>query len=333
MAADRTQGPSRRERDRRARRNERLVVAAAGGVLVLAALVVAVGLFLTQYRPPRAHVLGVGDRDYDAGAVVRRALYELRFGDAVTALDAAVPDTLRRLEDDEVLRSRAPLLVGSVDWIEVRAELIDRVGLDGIEGFLDRYTVLLRDSGLRRDEMEAMVEAQILERRLRDAFAAGLDAAGGQALLSRIRLADAAAAGDVRRLAAADGADFAAIAAERGSAQAADDGADLGWRPLAALAPAAREAIGPLAAGEVSAVVRDGPFHDVYLVRERDDERPLDDAQRAAIAGERFEAWLAAERGAVETVEDLSAGEQRWILDRVIGGLDAARTVASGGAQ
>ena len=332
MAANRAQGPSRRERDLRARRNERLVVAAAAGVLVLAALVVAAGLFLTQYRPPRAHVLAAGERDYDAGAVVRRALYEMRFGDAVSALDAAVPDTLRRLEDDEVLRSRAPLLVGSVDWIEVRAELIGQVGLDGIEGFADRYAELLRDSGLRREEMEAMVEAQILERRLRDAFAADLGAAGGQALLSRIRLADADAAGDVRRLASEDGADFAAIAAERGSAQAAD-GLDLGWRPLDALAPAAREAIAPLAAGEVSAVVRDGPFHDVYLVRERDDERPLDDAQRDGIAAERFEAWLAAERGRIETVEDLSAGEERWILDRVIGGLDDARRVASGGTR
>lgn len=331
MAANRAQGPSRRERDRRARRNERLVVAAAASVLALAALVVLAGVFLTQYRPPRAHVLSVGDRDYDAGAVARRALYELIYGDAVSAIDAAVPDTLRRLEDDEVLRSRAPLVVGSAGWIEVRGELLGRLGLDGLEGFLDRYAVLLRDSGLRREEMEEMVLAQILERRLREAFAASLGDGGGQALLSRIRLADAAAAADARRLAVADGADFDAVAAARASAQAA--GPDLGWRLLAALSPAAHAALEPLAAGAVSAVVRDGPFHDVYLVRERDDERPLDDAQREEIAGRRFEAWLAAERGKVEAALDLSAGEERWILDRVIGGLEETRTVANGGAR
>ncbi len=331
MAANRAQGPSRRERDRRARRNERLVVAAAASVLALAALVVLAGVFLTQYRPPRAHVLSVGDRDYDAGAVARRALYEMIYGDAVSAIDAAVSDTLRRLEDDEVLRSRAPLVVGSAGWIEVRGELLDRLGLDGLEGFLDRYAVLLRDSGLRREEMEEMVLAQILERRLREAFAASLGDGGGQALLSRIRLADAAAAEDARRLAVADGADFDAVAAARASAPAA--GPDLGWRLLAALSPAAHAALEPLAAGAVSAVVRDGPFHDVYLVRERDDERPLDDAQREEIAGRRFEAWLAAERGKVEAALDLSAGEERWILDRVIGGLEETRTVANGGAR
>lgn len=331
MAANRAQGPSRRERDRRARRNERLVVAAAASVLAIAALVVLAGVFLTQYRPPRAHVLSVGDRDYDAGAVARRAIYEMIYGDAVSAIDAAVPDTLRRLEDDEVLRSRAPLVVGSAGWIEVRGELLGRLGLDGLDGFLDRYAVLLRASGLRREEMEEMVLAQILERRLREAFAASLGDGGGQALLSRIRLADAAAAGDARRLAVADGADFGAVAAERASAQAV--GPDLGWRLLAALSPAARAALEPLAAGEISAVVRDGPFHDVYLVRERDDERPLDDAQREEIAGRRFEAWLAAERGKVEAALDLSAGEERWILDRVIGGLEETRTVANGGAR
>ena len=331
MAANRAQGPSRRERDRRARRNERLVVAAAASVLALAALVVLAGVFLTQYRPPRAHVLSVGERDYDAGAVARRALYELIYGDAVSAIDAAVSDTLRRLEDDEVLRSRAPIVVGSAGWIEVRGELLDRLGLDGLEGFLDRYAVLLRDSGLRREEMEEMVLAQLLERRLREAFAASLGDGGGQVLISRIRLADAAAAEDARRLAVADGADFDAVAAERASAQAA--GPDLGWRLLAALSPAAHAALEPLAAGEISAVVRDGPFHDVYLVRERAAERPLDDAQREEIAGRRFEAWLAAERGKVEAALDLSAGEERWILDRVIGGLEETRTVANGGAR
>ena len=60
MSASRAQGESRRERDRRAQRRERLIIAGLVGLLTVAGIVVLVGLYVTQYLPPRAHVLRVG---------------------------------------------------------------------------------------------------------------------------------------------------------------------------------------------------------------------------------------------------------------------------------
>ena len=67
--------------------------------------------------------------------------------------------------------------------------------------------------------------------------------------------------------------------------------------------------------------MRDGLFYDVYLVRERDEARAVDEDQRDSLGATRFLEWLEAERETVEVELDLSPGEERWILDRLINDL------------
>ena len=69
MAANKSNTVSRREREQRTRRTERMVIIGAAGVLAVATVVVLVGLYVTQYLPPRAHVLTVGESEYNAGEV------------------------------------------------------------------------------------------------------------------------------------------------------------------------------------------------------------------------------------------------------------------------
>ena len=335
MSANRPLGPSRRERERRTRRNERLVIGSAAGVLGLAGLVVLIGLYITWYQPPRAHVLSVGDSDYNASAVERRALYELRYGDAgLSGFDSAVPETLDLIEDGEVVLARAPALVGDVPDAEVRADLFERLGLEeGADAeFPEALAGMLRDSRLSRAEIETIITANILVGRVRDTLVAEFGDVTPQALLSRIRIADEAAAGEIWQQ-ASEGADFGPLALERGSgAGAADPPGDIGWYPLAALSPEAQAALEGLEPGSVSAIVRDGPLYDIYLVRERDEARAIDEDQRASLGALRFLDWIEAERDAVEVVVDLSPGEERWILERLIDDLASARTAVSGGS-
>ena len=70
-------------------------------------------------------------------------------------------------------------------------------------------------------------------------------------------------------------------------------------------------------------MVDSGVFFDVYLVAEREEARPLDAAQIEALVERRWDGWLLAQRAMVSVERDLSAGEERWILDRVVGSLSS----------
>ncbi len=366
--ADRSSGSTRisarRQRDERAARRERVTIIAVAVVLGVASLVVLAGLYVTQYRPPRAHVLSVGETDYQAAAVARRAAYEVRFGDLPGGIGEAVPGTLSVLEEQTILLERAPALVGAATDEDVTQWLREHLGFappeqpardaaadgddssdaaddgaadDGAadEGSLEedpeeaaaRFATALADwlrhIDLPKDEYDLVIAAGILSDRLRDQFRAEIGEAADQVRVSRIRLADRGGAEDVRAL-LLEGADFAELAEERSAeAEYAAQGGDLGWLPFGSLSDIARAAIEGLAPGSISEVVDTGVFFDVYLVAEREEARPLDPAQIEALIERRWDGWLLAQRAMVSVERDLSDGEERWILDRVVGSLSS----------
>ena len=360
--ADRRSGSarvsSRRERDQRARRNERFAIIAVAVVLSVATLVVLAGLYATQYRPPRAHVLSAGETDYRAAEVARRTAYELRFGNISGGIGEAVPETLRVLEEQSIVLARAPALVGEAtdedvtQWLrahlgfappeDVPAASADEGDSDGGDsgddgaaavGALEedpgeaagRYAILLADwlrvIDLPKDEYDLVVASGILRDRLLEELRAQIGETADQQRASRIRLADRGGAEDVRAL-LLEGADFAALAAERSAeAEYAAQGGDLGWLPLESLSEIARAALEGVEPGSISEVVETELFFDVYLVVEREDARPLDDAQIEALVQTRWDEWLLAQRAIVAVERDLSDAEEGWILDRVVNSL------------
>ena len=332
MSTSRAQGESRRERERRAQRKERLIIGGMIGLLAVAGVVVLIGLYITQYLPPRAHVLRVGDNDYNASEVARRAVYELQFRPAGFSSDEQlVDDTLLRIQDAEVVLRRAPAIVGDVSDEELGAELHERLGFedsDDERGFADAFATLLRLVGLSRNEYNEIVRGEMLVERLRDGFAADVGEDAEQLLISRIRVADEATAEEVRELARGE-ADFAELARERtAETHLAEDGGNLGWQPLAALSPNAQAALREFEAGEISLVVRERPFFDVYRVVERDASRPLEKDQIETLISAQYRDWIESERPAVEVAIDLSNGEERWILERIASDLGSGQSRA-----
>lgn len=378
--ADRSAGSarisSRREREDRARRTERIAIIAVSVVLGVAVLVVLIGLYVTQYLPPRAHVLRAGETDYQAAEVARRATYEVRFGDISDDITETVTETLRVLEEQTILLDRAPAVVGEVSDEDVTQWLREHLGLappddpppataedsGGDGGAADggaadeggdadgadaegsatpaatlevdpeeeaaRYANVLADwlrhVGLPKDEYDLVVTAGILGDRLLDRFRAEVGETADQLRVSRIRLADRGGAEDVRAL-LLEGADFAELAGERSAeAEYASQGGDLGWLPLGSLSDVARAALAGLEPGAISEVVEAGVFFDVYLVAEREQARPLEPEQIDALVTRSWNEWLLAQRAIVATERDLSDGEERWILDRVVGDLSDA---------
>ncbi len=355
-----TRVSSRRERDERARRTERIAIVGVTAVLSLAAVVVLAGLYLTQYRPPRAHVLSAGETDYQAAEVARRTVYESRFGDLQGGIGEAVPETLRVLEEQSILLERAPALVGAVtdedveQWLRVHLGFAppelpepdaaadgeaDEAADDAADEnaadapapeedpeaeatrFAGALADWLRHVDLPKDEYDLVIAAGILSDRIEDRFREEIGETADQLRLSRIRLADRGGAEDAHAL-LLGGADFAELAGERSAeAEYALQGGDLGWLPLESLSDIARAAIEGLEPGSISGVVETAPFFDVYLVAEREQARPLDAAQIEALVTRRWDEWMRAQRAIVAVERDLSDGEERWILERVVGSL------------
>lgn len=97
-----------------------------------------------------------------------------------------------------------------------------------------------------------------------------------------------------------EGKDFAALAKANSEDTATKDkGGDLGWYAKGMLPTLAIAAdVFSLKAGEVSKEHTDGPNKVWYKVLERDESRPLDDAQKQKIKDNAYGLWLEAQRHA-----------------------------------
>ena len=318
MAA-RQRATSRRRRERAEQRRNRLIM---GGVIVVLAAVVAViaaGLFVTQYLPPRAHVVAIEGVDYDASAVRRRATYYVLFEGGISAGVAAIPSfTIDLLVREAALRTRAPALVGAVGEEQMDEELRERLGFadsDDAAGFASALQGLLRSSGLGRDEFFAVLEAQMLVERLRDRYREEIGEKARQFDLARISVDDVETA-EALRDRAREGEGFAALAEELASDP--DANVELGWTLVDLLDDDVLAALESLGRGDVSEPVGSGLSFEVYRVGGVDNARELTDAQLDGLVTLRVEAWFDQETPQVAIEREFSDDEQQWIADGIV---------------
>ena len=211
----------RRDRERRGRaaeraraeRQTRLIYIGAGTVLVLAALVIGTGIFVTSYLPPRAHVVTVAGNSYQAREVADRGAYLAFFEGGAASISDIARDTVDKIVEEEALRALGAETVGLVTPEDVEHEVPIGLGLiaddslaavDGGDAtpapeatmaptaeptpeptvdpqeFADAYTAFLRDAALDREEYEAIVEARLYRERLNDLFEEQVGTSGAQ---------------------------------------------------------------------------------------------------------------------------------------------------------
>jgi parvulin-like peptidyl-prolyl isomerase len=322
VAGSQAERISARERQEREDRRQRRSVFAGVGVLVFAAAVVVVGLFVTQYLPPRARVATIEGDSVSASGLVDRALLiaiaeqELQ---PPAFLDLPV-FTLERLIDEAALRSASAELGSPTEEqraAEGRALLQLPDDADAV-AFAESLTDTLRRSGLSRDEFDAIVEARVHEAAVRADIEVELGESAVQLRLRRIRVADEARAQELRDQALA-GADFGGLADEASLDATAEPGGDLGWLLAEQIDLTIASAIAGLEVGDITEPLPVGFLFVLYLLEDRDDARPLEEQQIAELVDARMEEWLAAARGSVDFERDLSANESEWVAERFRG--------------
>lgn len=325
MAA-RQRATSRRQQEQAEARRNRLVMGGVVVVLVAVVAVIGAGLFVTQYLPPRAHVIAIEGVDYDAAAVRRRATYYVLFEGGIRTGITGVPSlAIDLLVREAALRARAPALVGAVSEEQMDQELRERFGFadsDDAAGFASALQGVLVNSGLDRDEFFALLESQMLVERLRDRYSEEIGETARQLDLSRISVDDEETA-DALRDRARDGEGFAALAEELASDPEAN--VELGWTPVDLLDDDVLAALEGLGRGDVSEPVGSGLSFEIYRVEGVDNDRELAEAQLNGLVTLRVEAWFDQETPQIAVERDFSDEEEQWLVDGVVA--DVARAL------
>jgi hypothetical protein len=317
-------------------RRDQLVIVVSIVTLVAAVLIVLAGVYVTRYRPPRAHVLSVGQEQFNAADAERRLRYLLLFESdkAGTDVEAVVDTTLDVLEREQVLRERASALVGDVSANDVEQELRTQlapaaptVTVSGgstatptpvsDEAYATALQQRLQQSGLSKEDLEAIARAHVFEKRLLEHFKAALPTQAAQVHLAVARLNEQAKADQVRAIVTRPGVEFGPVASGNSVSTGGTTG-DLDWVLIEDLDQVVREAVQTLKAGDVSPVVKNGDYFEVYKLVEAPADRDLTEEQRETLATKRVDEWVEAERKHVQIARGMSESEESWIRDHAL---------------
>lgn len=305
----------RRQEEAQARRDRNILMGTVG-VLAAVAIIVLVGVYLTVYLPPRATVATIDGRSINAGdAVDRASFFMVSEGGAFNReIDDLAELGVDRLVRDVVLLKAAPALVGEVTDADADAKAREVLGnLEG-EAYAEALQAVLDRAGVDRGQYREILKGRMLVERLTERFRGELPEAMDQRHILRVRTPSLVNAERVIERAKA-GEDFVRLGEQYGADRKIE--VDQGWIPDELLLPDARQALGGLAAGDVSAPSMSGLFFDVYKVVEVQAARPLSDEQRDTLAERRVDNWVKEREPEVNVVRDLSPDESKWISERV----------------
>jgi parvulin-like peptidyl-prolyl isomerase len=294
------------------RRNSVLLVAGISAVVLFALGLIAYGYYADRLAPQHDTVLIVGERTFDYSYLERRAKAELAYGrislESTDSITLGIVQTLDLIEREELVRQAAAAAGISVSQKEIDDEMRLTLRTDP-EASRERFAPILRDEllriGLPFNEFEAIIEAQLLDNRLRDQMKAAVPAQADHADVRLIQLPSQEKADEAkRRLAAGDSP--AAVAATMSVHASRSSAGELGWTPRGAL-PDKVDAVVFSQMG-VSDVIPDESGW--FIVETRGIEvRDLTDSGKAQVAEHSLTNLLARTRDAVGRDNKLTTGQ------------------------
>ncbi len=317
--ARQSKASSRRERDAHDAAAQQRITLIAIGVLVAVAIIAAAGVVWGVILPPRAHLITVGDRSYNAGTVARISEFLLVGG--TRSSDDAVTVAIKEIKREETLLQVGAAEVGEITADDMKQALRKRLGTVtdvSDEDFAKAYAAFLKGAPVDQPMFERMVRSQVIADRLAERFAAEIGDDGLQLHLLGVTSRDQNKLRTFRE-AVAGGADFFTTAVTQGLTQTAA-AADLDWQLPPVTGPLHDSAhIADLQAGVTTEVLeRPGAFqYDVYQLAERDEHRPYTDDQKKTLADQRVDDWVTEHQDRVTVTEDISVRERNWVLKEV----------------
>jgi foldase protein PrsA len=308
-ARGRSKTAARRETEQRAQ------VFVVAGIILTAIVILSVGVFgyyQTSIQPKHETVLKVGDRDFSMGYVEEWLRFEVHNPSAGQLLQAGaqyvVLQAMMDLETAEVNRIGAAKENISVSEDEIDARIRQDLGISNsadTKAFADAYRNAVHDSGLSPDQYREVVEAKLLEEKVRQNLRSAIPVSGEQVRIRDIRVSTQEEAQKVvDRLTA--GEDFAAITAEISTDTGTKDkGGEMGWTPRGALETDSENAVFALEVGQWTQPVASsatGSYY-VFQVEEKSASMDVTDEQKQTIENRAFTNWQDQARNQLQIVQ------------------------------
>jgi foldase protein PrsA len=225
---------------------------------------------------------------------------------------------------EEIVRRFAGELDVAATEEEILEEIASRLGITSDDESFDLvFQQELARTGISEPDYRQMMEAAVLESKLRDEFLAQVPDSVESVRYRQIVVSEQERA-DELVAEIESGGDFAALAAEDFNLDVAnkENGGELGWVPRGVLDASTEELVFSLEPGKtitiptVSGVV-------VIEMLEKDNERPVEEGQEEVLAGRLLDDWVAEKMEPLSIVNnmDLTDGDP----DKINWAVDSAR--------
>jgi len=236
--------------------------------------------------------------------------------------------TIQQLVYEQIVRFAAPKLGASVSESEIDNALQEaalsaasnnetQYDVSTREGFEAWYAEQRKITGLSNAQYRDMVRVNIMAEQIKTALAQNIPEKAEQVHLHVIVLGNASDA-DKAKARLDKGEAFATVAKQVSlDTQTKEAGGDVGWMPKGILPY--DETIFQLEVGQVSTPVMTNssdPANSQYLVfmvSEKDPERPIDSGVRAQMAQTAFYYWINQEMQSHDISYELAASDQAWV--------------------
>jgi parvulin-like peptidyl-prolyl isomerase len=298
--------PPRPRRQPWSRDFRRQVTVVAGFVALLLIIVgiIGYGFFQDWYEEnvqrPQSEAVRVGETTFDLDYFARRLkLLVTDFGFQPSQADAAITTVIAWLEQEELLRERAPADLGvSVTPEEIELEISDRLGLaeSDPEAFATAYKQELKRSDLSDEEYREMIEADLLSGKMQLVLSQSVPDTVEQVRIRQILVGTEDEAQSVlERLDA--GEDFGDLARELSTDEATkEEGGERGWVARDELDLSYAVSVFALEAETASEPIPGPGGYFIFEVEEREAQREVTDEQRTRISSSYSSLWLSEQR-------------------------------------
>ena len=239
-------------------RNRTLLI---GGLVLLVAfalLLVGVGYYVDRVQPQRETVFVVGDKEYSYAYLEDRVDAAHAQGQFITSdIQFGIAQLISDIQNEELVRLMAADQGITVTDEEMDAAMREDAGVPP-DAPNDVMASILRDHlqnlGLDLDTYEEIIEAEVLEEKLKEGITAELPEEAEQVDLFLIQTdTDAQAAQALQRL--RDGEAFEDVATEISAHPSSADGGAVGWTPAELLDEELAEAVFEQEPGTLSSVI------------------------------------------------------------------------------
>ncbi len=297
---------------------------------MLAAGVIGYGYWDTSIRPKSEAALQVGDTSFTLSYLERRIHQaavqsgyvmpqDITATQTQQILQSLLDQVLTQVESEELTLQGAPELGITATDQEIDDKIAELQGLTSDtsqEEFLTAYRKAVQESGLSTKDYRNMIEASVLESKIRDKF---LKEAPDTAEQVRFRLILVATQDDAKkvidRLDA--GEDFGDLARELSTDSASKDkGGEYDWMPVKTLPDQLVQALSSLNVGQRSEPIAVSQGYLVMEPLDKPTERQTTDDQKASLADSAFNDWQNQVRSRVGVVNSLSQNQTNTLLQK-----------------